>query len=84
MGDVGRIIGRHQWRPKLVDHAAPVLLKGRLEAAQFLDFLEHEAPVTIARFHRNFEADFERDELDDFLSVASRAGLVAVRVPEPS
>jgi hypothetical protein len=52
------------------------------EAAQMLQFLSDETPVTIGRFYETFEQEFERDELADFLSVLSAKGVVVLREPD--
>jgi hypothetical protein len=49
-----------------------------LEAAQFFHFLQDEAPVAISAFFETFEPEFDREDLDGFLSLLSREGIVTV------
>ena len=46
------------------------------EAAPLLQFLIDKAPVPVAEFYAQFEGEFDRDEISEFLSVLSGAGIV--------
>ena len=52
-----------------------------LDAAQFFHFLQDETPVAISAFFETFQPEFDREDLDDFLSVLSREGIVTVVAP---
>jgi hypothetical protein len=48
------------------------------DAAPLLHYLSDRAPVGVRDFFQTFEAEFDRDELSDFLSVLSAEGMIAV------
>ena len=49
------------------------------EAAPLLHFLSDRAPVAVEEFYKTFEADFDRVELSDLLSVLSKHGIIGLR-----
>ena len=48
------------------------------DAAPLLHYLSDRAPVAVREFFQTFEAEFDRDELSDFLSVLSNEGMIGV------
>ena len=48
-----------------------------LDAAQLLQYLLDQAPVTVADFYAQFEGEFDRDELSSFLEALVRDGVIA-------
>jgi hypothetical protein len=48
------------------------------DAAPLLHYLSDRAPVAVGEFFKTFEAEFDRDELSDFLSVLSTEGIIGV------
>jgi hypothetical protein len=48
-----------------------------VDAAPLLTFLFDRAPAPAAEFYREFEGEFDRDEIADFLAVLHKAGIIA-------
>jgi hypothetical protein len=53
-----------------------------LDAAQLLQYLLDKAPLPLADFYRDFAAEFDREELTEFLSVLSNNGIITFFEPE--
>jgi hypothetical protein len=49
-----------------------------LDAAQLLQYLLDHAPAPLAAFYQEFEGQFDREELADFLSALCRDEIVAI------
>ena len=49
------------------------------DAAPLLHYLSDRAPVPVEEFYKTFEADFDRAELSDFLSVLNKDGIIGLR-----
>ncbi len=52
------------------------------DAVPLLQYLLDKAPVEIAAFYRQFEGEFDREELVSFLKALSRDGVIAMLAPE--
>jgi hypothetical protein len=49
-----------------------------LDAAPLLRFLFDQAPVATAEFYAEFEGEFDRDEITEFLQVLHQAGIIGL------
>ena len=54
------------------------------DAAPLLHFLQDHAPATVGEFYSEFEGEFDREELEEFLNVLSRDAVIAFERPEGS
>jgi hypothetical protein len=52
------------------------------DAAQLLQYLFDKAPVAMDEFYRQFEGEFDREELASFLAALSRDGVISMLAPE--